>query len=131
MSTNLTKMQWVEKFVKGDLFSFLMKNNIIKKGDSICYAKITGITMEDFHMYCSKNGYPGLDIPRHQIRTSPLGEEGQTEWTLENNVYKVWFSERNTSYLVYETTSQLEFRTYWLKEMEQVWSYRLNREWIL
>ncbi|MEQ9593087.1 MAG: hypothetical protein RLN86_10825 [Cyclobacteriaceae bacterium] len=131
MELSTPKASLVEMFVKGSLFTFLMKQGIIKKGDLICYAKLTGITMEDFHSYCKKHGYPGLDIPKHQVRTSPRGEEGQTEWTMEDGVYKVWYSERHTSTCVFTATSKEEFRSYWLKEIDDTWSYRLNREWVL
>ena len=131
MTLHVTKAELVEMFVKGSLFTFLMKQKVIKKGDSVCYASLTGITMDDFHTYCREHGYPGLDIPRNQIRISPQGEEGQTEWTLEDGVYKVWYSERHTSTCVFATTSKEEFRSHWLKEIEETWSYRLNRDWVL
>lgn len=128
MLENIPKSQLVEMFVEGTLFNFILKKGIFKEGEKDCYARITGITMKDLHTYCQQRGYPGLDIPKHEIRTTPIAEEGQTMWTMEDGVYKVWYSERNASTCVFTTNSKEDFRAYWLKEIEQTWNYRLNRE---
>lgn len=117
-------------FVNKSLFNFLLKKQIIKKGDTICYGKILGITTADLRAYFKIHGYPGLDVSRNQMKRSPNGGEGDSEWTFENGLYKVWYTERNTATCVYTTDSKSEFHEYWIKENFFEWEHRLNEVWV-
>jgi hypothetical protein len=131
MTLETPKDQLIEMFVNKSLFNFLMKKNIIKKGDTICYGKLLGITAEDLRTYFAQHGFPGLNIHRNKIKTSPDGGEGDSEWTCENGEYKVWYTERNTHTCVFSTHSKTAFEKYWIKENFYEWEYLLNNVWVL
>jgi len=125
-----SKDQLLEMLVIKTLFNFLLKKNIIKKGDIICYGKMLGITVEDMRVYFTTHGFPGLNIPCHQIKQIPRGGEGDTEWTLKDGIYQVWYTERNDHNPVFSTTSKAEFEAYWASERFSSWEYKLNHEWV-
>lgn len=131
MIPEIPKDKLIEMFVNKTLFNFLMKQNVIKKGDTICYGKMLGISMEDLQDYFKHNKYPGFDIPRYQIRESPDGGEGDSEWTLEDGMYKAWYTERNTHTCVFSSDSKAVFKDYWIKRNSEEWENRLTSEWIL
>jgi hypothetical protein len=130
MTPETSKHELIKMFVDNTLFNFLLKKNVIKKGDTICYGHMLSISVEDLRTYFEQYGYPGLDIPRHQIKKSPQGGEGDSEWTLEKGVYKVWYTERNTPTCVFTTDSKEAFKAYWIKENFYHWEYRLNEVWV-
>ena len=125
-----SKDQLLEMFVSNTLFNFLLKRNVIRKGDTICYGKMLDISVEDMRAYFAANGFPGLNIPRHQIRQTPHGGEGDTEWTLKDGLYEVWYTERNDHNPVFSTASKAEFEAYWASKTFYSWEYKLNQEWI-
>ncbi|MBA4054177.1 MAG: hypothetical protein C0490_05645 [Marivirga sp.] len=131
MITEIPKDRLIEMFINKSLFSFLLKKKIIKKGDTISYGKILGVTADDLRAYFNVHGYPGLDIQRNQVKKSPSGGEGDSEWTFENGVYKVWYTERNDPICVFSTDSREAFQEYWVKENFHEWEYRLNESWVL
>jgi len=63
MIGEIPKDQLIEMFVNKTLFNFLPKKQAIKKGDTICYGKMLGITAADLRSYFAGHGLPGLDIP--------------------------------------------------------------------
>ena len=131
MALEVPKEKLIEMLVNNKLVDFLIKQSVVKKGDSICYGKLLGVSKEDLRVYFIKHGYPGLRIPRYQIRTEPSGNEGQTEWTLNDGLYQVWYSERNTSHYIFSTESREVFEAYWIDENLDTWEGVLNKEWVL
>jgi hypothetical protein len=127
MST--TKDELIEMLVNKTLFSFLIKKNLIKKGDLVCYGKMLDISMNDVRAYFENRGYPGLNIPRKEIPTNPDGSEGDTVWTFKDGEYAVWYIERNTPGKEFSTTSKEDFETWWKEHIMGVWEYELNNEW--
>jgi hypothetical protein len=127
MST--TKDQLIKMFVNNTLFSFLMKQNRIKKGDLVCYGKMLDITLDDVRAYFENNGYPGLNIPHKTRPTSSDGSEGDTVWTFKDGVYAVWYIERNIPVEEFSTTSKEDFEGWWKEHIMGVWEYKLNNEW--
>ena len=131
MALDIPKEQLIELLVSDKLLDFLLKESVVKKGDLICYAKLLGLSKADLRVYFIKHGYPGLRIPRNQIRKGPSGDEGQTEWTLNNGLYQVWYSERNTSHYTFSTESREVFEAYWIDKNLNEWEELLNKEWVL
>lgn len=112
MNLNVSKDQLIKMLVDKTLFNFLMKKNFIRKGDLICYGKMLDINVEDLCAYFEKNGYPGLNKPRHEVKTKPEGGEGDTIWTKEDSVYTVWFIERNIPEPEFSTESKEAFESW-------------------
>jgi len=131
MILNTTKHQLIEMLVNKTLFSFLMKKNIIKKGDVVCYGKILDITADDLRVYFEQHGYPGLTIPRKLRPTTPEGSEGDTVWTFKEGMYTVWSFERNEAVEDFSTESKETFEAWWKEHSMGVWTYKLNDEWKL
>ncbi len=52
------------------LLQFLLKNGFARKGEVNLYSKLLGITAQDLESYCNRCGYPGVDLPAHQIKTN-------------------------------------------------------------
>jgi hypothetical protein len=98
MITSLSKHQLIKMYLDNSLYSWLLKNQLLKKGDSFKYGNIMGVTIADLKIYFEEFGYPGLTIPRKVIPTEPDGDEGETLWTLKNGVYT-----RCTLYPVHNT----------------------------
>ncbi len=130
-SLDLPKDQLIKMLVDKTLFGFLMKKNIIRKGDLICYGRLLNITGADLQGYFDQHGYPGLAIPRKMVRTSPEGSEGDTVWTCKDGLYTVWTIERNTPFEEYSTESRSDFETWWKKHELGLWERTLNNEWTL
>ncbi len=57
-----TKDELIKMFISGDLFSYLMKVNLIRKGDMVNYAKLLDLGKADLQSWFEKNGYPGLKV---------------------------------------------------------------------
>ena len=131
MALDFPKDQLIEMLVSKKLLNFLLKESVVKKGDLICYGKLLGLNKEDLRVYFIKHGYPGLRIPRNKMRKGPSGDEGQTEWTFNNGLYQVWYSERNTSHYTFSTESQEVFEAYWIDKNLGQWEELLNNEWVL
>lgn len=126
-----SKDQLISMLVNKTLFSFLMKKNIIKKGDLVCYGKLLGISVIDLRTYFEQHGYPGLVVPRKMRPASPEGGEGDTVWTFKNNVYTVWYFERGEAVEDFATDSKETFEAWWKEHSLGVWEYHLNHEWRL
>lgn len=125
------KDQLIEMLVNKSLFGFLMKKKFIKKGDLICYGKMLQITGEDLYIYFEKHGYPGLNIPRKRVSTSPEGGEADTVWTFNEGRYTIWYIERNTPFEEFSTDSKEDFEAWWKKHALESWEFTLNHEWKL
>ena len=131
MVMNTPKDELIKMLVNKTLFGFLMKKNLIKKGDMVCYGRILGISTEDLREHFEKNGYPELNVPRKLIKSTPEGSEGDVVWTLNNGVYKVWQFERGEPFEEFSTESKPAFETYWKDHILKFMSYHLNNEWRL
>ena len=118
----ISKDQLISLFIKGDLFSYLMKWNYIKKGDTVNYAQLLDLREEDLRRWFEKNGYPG-------IRDSPRGGENDYVWSLKEGVYEVAFIERNLEYPEFTTTSKEEFETWWKASTLEQYFNKLNYTW--
>ena len=76
-----SKDQLISLFIKRDLFSYLMKWNYIKKGNTVIYAQLLDLGEEDLRRWFAKNGYP-------DIRDSPRGGENDYVWSLKEGVLR-------------------------------------------
>ncbi len=118
------KAELVNMFITGDLFSYVMKMGLVKKGDSVNYAQLLDLGEEDLKSWFQAKGYPG-------IRTSPRGSECEYTWALHEGVYTVYFIERNTEFLEFSTTSKEEFETWWKKYTLERYTAKLKYTWTL
>ncbi len=119
-----SKQELVEMFISKDLFSFVMKRGLIKKGDSVNYAQLLDLGSEDLTRWFEKHGYPGL-------KTSPPWRENQYAWTLSEGVYTVLFIERNLDYPEFSTTNKAEFEAWWKKYTVELYTGKLQSNWTL
>jgi hypothetical protein len=117
-----TKDELIKMFVSGDLFSYLMKVNLFRKGDMVNYATLLDLGKEDMQLWFEKNGYPGL-------KASPRGGECDYVWTLRDGVYEVVFIERNLEFPEFSTTSGQEFETWWKDYTLKQYTARLEYTW--
>lgn len=123
MAPPITKDQLIGLFIK-DLFSYLMKWNYIRKGDSVSYAKLLDLGEDDLRRWFEKNGYPGL-------KDSPRGGENEYTWTLREGVYEVVFIERNLEFPEFSTTSKEEFESWWRAYTLRLYLGKLQLTWTL
>lgn len=121
---NITKDQLIDLFIKKDLFSYLMKWNYIKKGDTVNYAQLLDLGEEDLRRWFEKNGYPG-------IKASPRGGECEYAWSLREGVYEVVFIERNLEFPEFSTTSKNEFEAWWKEYTLELYTAKLQYTWKL
>jgi hypothetical protein len=119
-----SKQELVEMFISKDLFSFVMKRGLIKKGDSVNYAQLLDLGEGDLQTWFQKNGYPGL-------KDSPRGSEWEYTWKLSEGVYEVLFIERNHESMEFSTTSKEEFETWWKDHTLRKYTAKLNYTWVL
>jgi hypothetical protein len=117
-----TKDELIKMFVSGDLFSYLMKVDLIRKGDMVNYAKLLDLDREDLQAWFEKNGYPGL-------KASPPGGECDCIWTLRDGVYEVVFIERNLEFPEFSTRSRQEFETWWKNYTLKQYMAKLAYTW--
>ena len=117
-----TKDELIKMFISGDLFSYLMKANLIKKGDMVNYGALLALGTEDLRSWFEKNGYPGL-------KTSPPGGECDYAWTLRDGVYEVVFIERNLEFPEFSTTSRQEFEAWWKNYTLKQYTAKLGYTW--
>jgi hypothetical protein len=129
MINSLSKHQLIKMYLDNSLCSWLLKNQLLKKGDSFKYGNIMDVTIADLKTYFEEFGYPGLAIPRKSIPTEPDGDEGETLWTLKNGVYTVWFIERGVPFSQFTTQSREEFETFWKKGLLEAYEVKLNYLW--
>jgi len=125
------KDELIKMLVNKTLFGFLMKKNLIKKGDRVCYGRMLGISTEELRDHFEKNEYPGLNVPRKLIRSTSEGSEGDVVWTLNNNFYKVWQFERGEPFEVFSSDSKSAFEAWWKEHILTLMAHHLNNEWTL
>jgi hypothetical protein len=129
MTTSLSKNDLIKMYLNDSLYSWLLKNQLLKKGDSFKYGNIMDVTIDDLKIYFEEFGYPGLAISRKSIPTEPDGDEGETLWTLKNGVYTVWFVERGVPFTQFTTQSREEFEFFWKKGLLEAYEVKLNYLW--
>jgi len=123
MPPNATKDQLIELFIKKDLFSYVTKWGLIKKGDTVNYAALLDLSEADLRRWFEKQGYPGL-------KSSPDAGECEYAWSLRDGVYEVVFIERNLESPEFSTTSKAEFERWWKQYTLERYTAKLQSSWV-